>query len=111
MSNWWLHHVDPHVRALMDPVTGPFAQCVDGHQPDEPAARRPAGRLFLRPPVEVAANQQPVRPQLRERGTDKFLIGTSRTGRRSVVRAASARRLFNPTCSPVVLLVRLQCRS
>ncbi|RSN19903.1 hypothetical protein DL990_40770 [Amycolatopsis sp. WAC 01416] len=36
MSNWWLHHVDPHVRALMDPVTGPFAQCVDGHQPDEP---------------------------------------------------------------------------
>ena len=36
MSNWWLHHVDPTVRALMDPVTGPFAQCADGHQQDEP---------------------------------------------------------------------------
>jgi len=36
MSNWWLHHVDPHVRALTDPVTGPFAQCVNGHQSDEP---------------------------------------------------------------------------
>jgi hypothetical protein len=36
MSNWWLYHVDPHVRALTDPVTGPFARCVDGHQSDEP---------------------------------------------------------------------------
>ncbi|MFI6697684.1 DUF4913 domain-containing protein [Streptomyces sp. NPDC050509] len=36
MSNWWIHHVDPHMRALMDPVTGPFAQCVDGHQSGEP---------------------------------------------------------------------------
>ena len=36
MSNWWLHHADPHVQALMDPVTGPFAHCVDGHQPEVP---------------------------------------------------------------------------
>jgi hypothetical protein len=45
MSNWWLHHVDPHVRALTDPVTGPFARCVDGHQPEVPLplAEPPAG--------------------------------------------------------------------
>ncbi|GGJ26140.1 DUF4913 domain-containing protein [Streptomyces brasiliensis] len=36
MSNWWLHHADPHVRALTDPVTGPFARCVAGHQDHEP---------------------------------------------------------------------------
>jgi hypothetical protein len=24
------------MRALMDPLTGPFAGCADGHQPDEP---------------------------------------------------------------------------
>jgi hypothetical protein len=36
MSNWWLHHVDPHVQALMDPVTGPFAHCVDSHRPEVP---------------------------------------------------------------------------
>lgn len=36
LSNWWLRHVDPHLRALMDPVTGPFARCVDGHQAHEP---------------------------------------------------------------------------
>ncbi|MCK1820963.1 DUF4913 domain-containing protein [Streptomyces sp. XM83C] len=31
ISNWWLHHADPHWRALTDPVTGPFAHCADGH--------------------------------------------------------------------------------
>ncbi|MEE1802124.1 MULTISPECIES: DUF4913 domain-containing protein [unclassified Streptomyces] len=36
MSNWWLHHADPHMRVLMDPVTGPFAHCVDGHRSGEP---------------------------------------------------------------------------
>ncbi|QNE79061.1 DUF4913 domain-containing protein [Streptomyces finlayi] len=36
MSNWWLHHVDPHVGALLNPVTGPFARCADGHQTPEP---------------------------------------------------------------------------
>ncbi|MEU3982761.1 DUF4913 domain-containing protein [Streptomyces sp. NPDC026672] len=36
MSNWWLHHADPHVRALTDPVTGPFARCVDGHEGHDP---------------------------------------------------------------------------
>jgi uncharacterized protein DUF4913 len=30
MSNWWIHHVDPHMRALTDPFTGPFARCVGG---------------------------------------------------------------------------------
>ncbi|MDX6312025.1 MAG: hypothetical protein QOF44_1489 [Streptomyces sp.] len=36
MSNWWIHHADPHLRALTDPVTGPFARCVGGHHNDEP---------------------------------------------------------------------------
>lgn len=36
ISNWWTHYVDPHMRALMDPVTGPFARCADGHQNNEP---------------------------------------------------------------------------
>lgn len=36
MSNWWVHHVDPNMRALLDPVTGPFARCAGGHQPAEP---------------------------------------------------------------------------
>ncbi|MGX2993620.1 DUF4913 domain-containing protein [Streptomyces sp. JNUCC 64] len=33
MSNWWLHHADPHLRVLMDPDLGPFAACSpkDGH--------------------------------------------------------------------------------
>ncbi|MDV9168560.1 DUF4913 domain-containing protein [Streptomyces sp. W16] len=36
MSNWWLHHADPHWRALTDPVTGPFGHCVGGHHTPEP---------------------------------------------------------------------------
>ncbi|MBB6439516.1 DUF4913 domain-containing protein [Streptomyces candidus] len=36
MSNWWLHHADPNLRALMDPVTGPFGRCLDGHERQEP---------------------------------------------------------------------------
>lgn len=36
MSNWWLHHADPHVRALLDPVTGPFVNCGDGHRDPVP---------------------------------------------------------------------------
>lgn len=33
MSTWWLYHADPHLRALTDPDSGPFALCdpVDGH--------------------------------------------------------------------------------
>ncbi|WP_393059602.1 DUF4913 domain-containing protein [Streptomyces sp. LN549] len=36
MSNWWLHHADPHLAVLMDPRTGPFASCwgPDGHKAD-----------------------------------------------------------------------------
>ncbi|MFK0294780.1 DUF4913 domain-containing protein, partial [Streptomyces sp. NPDC090442] len=32
MSVWWLQHCDPHLRALMDPNTGPLSACrPDGH--------------------------------------------------------------------------------
>jgi hypothetical protein len=34
MSTWWVHHVDPNLAALMDPATGPFARCGDGHDAD-----------------------------------------------------------------------------
>ncbi|NYI76678.1 DUF4913 domain-containing protein [Nocardioides panzhihuensis] len=30
ISNWLLHHADPHMGVLMDPVAGPFAQCTNG---------------------------------------------------------------------------------
>ncbi|WP_406290212.1 DUF4913 domain-containing protein [Embleya sp. NBC_00896] len=45
MSTWWLHHADPHLRALMDPDYGPFAICDprDGH------AERPLEPLVLVP--------------------------------------------------------------
>jgi hypothetical protein len=45
MSNWWLHHVDPHMRALTDPVDGPLAFCRNGHEsgPPLPLVKPPAG--------------------------------------------------------------------
>lgn len=36
MSAWWIHHADPMMRTLLDPATGPFAQCVGGHRDPEP---------------------------------------------------------------------------
>jgi uncharacterized protein DUF4913 len=36
ISNWWTNYADPNMRALMDPVSGPFARCVNGHQDNEP---------------------------------------------------------------------------
>ncbi|MEU8131897.1 DUF4913 domain-containing protein [Streptodolium elevatio] len=40
LSTWWLHHADPHLRALMDPDRGPFVLCDprEGHsdRPPEP---------------------------------------------------------------------------
>lgn len=46
VSNWWLYHADPHLRALLDPDYGPFALCdpEDGHagHPLDPLPVRPA---------------------------------------------------------------------
>ncbi|WP_149827965.1 DUF4913 domain-containing protein [Streptomyces tailanensis] len=36
MSNWWTHHLDPNMRALTDPDTGPFSRCAEGHQSSGP---------------------------------------------------------------------------
>lgn len=48
MSSWWLHHADPHLRALMDPETGPFGGCTDGHRNTEPLpVREPPEGLFF----------------------------------------------------------------
>lgn len=45
MSNWLTHHLDPQMRALMDPVSGPFARCTNGHRALEglPTEAPPAG--------------------------------------------------------------------
>ncbi|MFE2267672.1 DUF4913 domain-containing protein [Streptomyces lavendulae] len=32
MTTWWVQHADPHLRILMDPKQGPFADCSpEGH--------------------------------------------------------------------------------
>jgi hypothetical protein len=37
ISTWWLNHVDPHMRVLMD-KEGPFKKCAyDGHKPPRAA--------------------------------------------------------------------------
>jgi hypothetical protein len=50
MSNWWIHYADPNIRALMDPVVGPFGRCADGHHPDStqplPVFEPPEGLFF-----------------------------------------------------------------
>lgn len=51
MSNWWLHHLDPHMRAILDPVTGPFVNCGDGHQGIEPLS-------VLEPPEGLFTDQR-----------------------------------------------------
>ncbi|MGW6398140.1 DUF4913 domain-containing protein [Streptomyces sp. NPDC055134] len=57
MSNWWLHHVDPYVSALLDPVNGPFARCGEGHQRDEPL------------PIELVSDGCSINASGRRRGT------------------------------------------
>ncbi|MFF1701027.1 DUF4913 domain-containing protein [Streptomyces sp. NPDC058252] len=48
MSSWWINHFEPHLRALSDPVTGPFAHCVDGHRNNEPLLLAPAPEGLFR---------------------------------------------------------------
>ncbi|MEU1405139.1 DUF4913 domain-containing protein [Streptomyces sp. NPDC005728] len=57
MSSWWTHHADPHMRALTDPVTGPFARCVDGHRQPEPLP-------IAEPPEGLFSDQRP--PSIRD---------------------------------------------
>ncbi|UGQ09023.1 DUF4913 domain-containing protein [Yinghuangia sp. ASG 101] len=44
VSTWWLHHADPHLRALLDPDYGPFALC----DPEDGHATYPIGPLPVR---------------------------------------------------------------
>lgn len=32
MSDWWIHHFDPHFFVLADAERGPFQACGDGHK-------------------------------------------------------------------------------
>lgn len=53
ISTWWLSHCDPHLRALMDPETGPLSACKPtehgqyGYEPLQVTAADPA--LWLSP--------------------------------------------------------------
>jgi hypothetical protein len=51
MSNWWLHHADPHMRVLLDPVDGPFARCGNGHVGNEPLP-------LVEPPADLFFDQR-----------------------------------------------------
>ncbi|MFD7321921.1 DUF4913 domain-containing protein [Streptomyces sp. NPDC059875] len=33
LTSWWVHHADPHLATLLNPLWGPFALCTgtDGH--------------------------------------------------------------------------------
>lgn len=55
ISSWWTHHVDPHMRALTDPLTGPFARCADGHRAHEPLP-------ILTPPEGLFSDQRQTLP-------------------------------------------------
>ncbi|WP_436787967.1 DUF4913 domain-containing protein [Yinghuangia sp. YIM S10712] len=48
VSTWWLHHADPHLRAILDPDFGPFALC----DPEDGHARHPLEPLPVRPAPE-----------------------------------------------------------
>ncbi|HSA48629.1 MAG TPA: DUF4913 domain-containing protein [Yinghuangia sp.] len=53
LSTWWLHHADPHLRALMHPQYGPFVACDprDGH-----GDMQPRGLPATRAPEEFMAH-------------------------------------------------------
>ncbi|WP_329468749.1 DUF4913 domain-containing protein [Streptomyces sp. NBC_01431] len=52
MSTWWLHHADPHLRALMHPETGPFAMCKPSkHVRLDPLPLKPANPLMWLDPA------------------------------------------------------------
>ncbi|MEV7275461.1 DUF4913 domain-containing protein [Streptomyces sp. NPDC093111] len=67
MSNWWLHHADPHLAMLMDTVKGPFALCTgpDGHSEFlGPLPHQPAEPGMLdHPAFSVAAEDAPAAAQ------------------------------------------------
>jgi Domain of unknown function (DUF4913) len=43
MSDWWLNHLDPHLRILLSATEGPFADCgPDGHVDLAPLPSEPA---------------------------------------------------------------------
>ncbi|MFD7685934.1 DUF4913 domain-containing protein [Streptomyces sp. NPDC059781] len=58
MSTWWRDHVDPHMRVLRDPLTGPFAACQRAgthiDQPSLPTEAPPDG-LFDHPAFSMEA--------------------------------------------------------
>lgn len=61
LSMWWLHHADPHLRALMNPTHGPFVACDarDGHSPSppEPLPSSPVPRVIRDHPAFALSRQ------------------------------------------------------
>lgn len=56
MSQWWVHHTDPHLAVLLDVAAGPMGACdpVEGHRGDQYSflPEKPAGTI----PVEALEN-------------------------------------------------------
>lgn len=53
ISTWWIHHADPHLRAILDPDYGPFALC----DPEDGHSRHPLSPLPVRfAPQEIWGN-------------------------------------------------------
>ncbi|MEU8517880.1 DUF4913 domain-containing protein [Kitasatospora sp. NPDC048722] len=82
MSTFWLHHADPHLRALMDPRRGPFAGCAAGagHRDHEhlPTAPVPDGHLdhpafSLHAALEAEAVEHPTPEEIR--GSERPWLG------------------------------------
>ncbi|MGV9354199.1 DUF4913 domain-containing protein [Streptomyces misionensis] len=69
MSVWWRDHVDPHMRRLRDPLTGPFAACRRAgthiEQLPLPTEAPPAG-MFDHPAFSLAAEPDEERPTAEE---------------------------------------------
>ncbi|WTW94918.1 DUF4913 domain-containing protein [Streptomycetaceae bacterium NBC_01309] len=63
LSTWWIHHADPHIRALMHPDLGPFVLCDarEGHSdrnlPPLPVELAPPG--FWSNPVFTVQPPEP----------------------------------------------------
>jgi hypothetical protein len=69
MSVWWRDHVDPHMRMLRDPLTGPFAACQRARtHVDQPTLPTdvPPDEMFDHPAYSLEAAQAAEAPTAEE---------------------------------------------
>lgn len=88
MSTWWLHHVDPHMRMLMDPDYGPFVQCDarEGHsdRPPEALPVKPVPEGLLSSPAFTVEDSLTKRMQ--REGTDAAPTDAAASSREGFVK-------------------------